>query len=142
MPTSELRIRVGRKKDSHEPQRPLILLVIGGHYSKLESLLRDQGYMTVVPATADQAVAICLHNHITAAVIDRVSLVEAEDWSLAKSLKIVSANLPVLLMIPEATSQGADVPEAVDCVVSDRDPAQVVLALKECVRQGAEKRAG
>lgn len=143
MTSSELFSRVGRKNSSDDPPSSLILLFVNGNHDRLESLLHAEGYTVVVPSTADQAVAICLHNRIIAAIIDETSLEEDDDWSLAQSLKMVSANTPVVLMVDGAVDAEQPIPEGVDCVVSDKDPGRVMDWLRRYLRQSAEqKQAG
>ena len=125
-------------RDHPNPQQSqpqsLILLLIGGEHARLESLLRENGYRLVVPATADQAVAICLHNRVQAVLMDSESLEEREDWSLAQSVRAVSPDTPVLLMVHDLADY-SNVPESVDCVVTDADPQQILNELRRCVRE-------
>ena len=130
-----------RVRDRPRQSQPngLILLLIGGEHAQLESLLRKHGYGLVVPATSDQAVAICLSNRIQAVLIDSVSLAESEDWSLAQSLRAVSPDTPVLLLV-NSPAEWSNVPEAVDCVVSSTEQQQILIELRRCVRQIGTKR--
>ena len=129
--------RVGDPQPQQSKHPGLILLLIGGEHGQLESLLREQGYRLVVPATADHAVAICLNNRIQAVLIDSQSLHENEDWSLAQSVRAVSPDTPVLLLVHSSAEQ-ANVPEAVDCVVRETDPQQILIELRKCVLQSAQ----
>lgn len=143
MTSSELFTRVGRKNSSEEPPSLLVLLFASGTHERLESLLEREGYTVIVPSTADQAVAICLHNRIVAAILDRTSLEETDDWSLAQSLKMVSANTPVLLMVSGEVDELGKLPEAVDCVASDQSADRVLNTLMRHLRQTAQqKQAG
>ena len=114
--------------------------MIGGEHVQLERLLREQGYKLVVPATADHAIAICLNNRIQAVLIDSQSLDEKEDWSLAQSVRAVSPDTPVLLLVRSPAEQ-TSLPEAVDCVVSDKDPQQILIQLRKCMLQMRRKRS-
>lgn len=142
MKSSELFSRVGRKDSSEEPPSSLILLFASGNQGKLENLLELEGYTVVVPSTADQAVAICLHNRVVAAIIDETSLQEDDDWSLAQSLKMVSANTPVVMMVDGVTDDQTRVPERVDFVVSANDPGRILSRLKLYLRDTERKQAG
>jgi DNA-binding NtrC family response regulator len=139
MPASGLLNRVGSKKSAHEKPTNFLLLIVGGDYAGLESILRRKGYTVVVPSTSDQAVAVCLHNQIAAVLMDRKSLIEGDDWSLAQSLKMVSPNTPIVLMIEADRMKTFEAPSGVDCVVSDEDGAKVFQALKQCMRESAER---
>src|SRR6185437_1489728 len=132
--------RVGDPQPQQSQHHPgLILLLIGGKHAQLERLLREHGYRLVVPTTADHAVAICLSNRVQAALMDTESLEEAEDWSLAQSVRAVSPDTPVLL-IAHAPAEQSNVPEGVDCVVSDTDPQQIINELRRCVLQTSRRK--
>lgn len=134
----ELLRRVGTKK-ALKPQSAIILLIVGGRYEGLEQVLRKRGYIVVVPSTADQAVALCLHNPIAAALVDRESLAQDDDWSLAHSLKMVAPHTPVLLLVKGRLSKREGTPVGVDWMVSDKEPAQVLGAVKRLVRLSVER---
>jgi DNA-binding response OmpR family regulator len=138
MPPLELLKRVGTKK-TLKPQNAIVLLIVGGRYEGLEQVLRKRGYTVVVPSTADQAVALCLHNPIAATLIDRESLAQDDDWSLAQSLKMVAPQTPVLLLMKERTPKGGGIPVGVDWIVSDKEPEQVLGAVKRFVRISMER---
>lgn len=138
MPPLELLKRVGTKK-AFKPQNAIILLVVGGHYEGLEQVLRKRGYTVVVPSTADQAVALCLHNPIAVTLIDRESLAVDGDWSLAHSLKMVAPHTPVLLLLKGRASKREGIPAGVDWMVSDKEPSQVLGAVKRFVRLSMER---
>jgi DNA-binding NtrC family response regulator len=143
MTSPEFFTRVGQKNTSDESPSPLILLLASGNHERLETLLEREGYTVIVPSTADQAVAICLHNRIIAAILDEISLEEEDDWSLAQSLKMVSANTPVLLMISGDIDGRQTLPKGVDCAASGQNPERVLSTLKRRLDQIAEqKQAG
>src|SRR5690348_4774736 len=129
MPPLELLKRVGTKKE-FKPQNAIILLVVGGRYEGLEQVLRKRGYTVVVPSTADHAVALCLHNPIAVTLIDRDSLAVDGDWSLPHSLKMVAPHTPVLLLLKGRASKREGIPAGVDWMVSDKEPSQVLGAVK------------
>ena len=137
MPRLELLKRVGTKKTLSKPQNAIILLILGGRYDGLEQILRKRGYTVVVPSTSDQAVALCLHNPISATLIDRQSLAQDDDWSLAQSLKMVSPQTPVLLLV-RGRAKRASIPLGIDWIISDKDSAQVLSAVKRFVRLSME----
>lgn len=68
--------------------------------------------------TADHAVALTVGNSVDAVILDREHIDVAESWSVAKSLKLVRANICVVLVVSggitaEETLSGVDaiVPE-------------------------------
>ena len=138
MPPLELLKRVGTKK-AFKPQNAIILLILGGRYEGLEQVLRKRGYTVVVPSTADQAVALCLHNPIAVTLIDRESLAEDEDWSLAQSLKMVAPHTPVLLLVKGKVAKREGIPVGIDWIISDKEPAHVLGAVKRFVRLSVER---
>lgn len=138
MPPLELLKRVGTKK-AFKPQNAIILLVVGGRYEGLEQVLRKRGYTVVVPSTADQAVALCLHNPIAVTLIDRDSLALDGDWSLPHSLKMVAPHTPVLLLLKGRVSKREGIPAGVDWMVSEKEPSQVLGAVKRLVRLSMER---
>lgn len=139
MPPLELVKRVGTKAAVSKPKNAVILLIVGGRYEGLEQVLRRRGYTVVVPSTADQAVALCLHNRIAATLIDRGSLAMDGDWSLAHSLKMVAPHVPVLLLVKGRVSKREGVPAGIDWTVSDKEPSQVLGAVKRFVRLSMER---
>ena len=130
----ELLSTVGTKQTLAKDQRNLLLMLVGGRYKGLENLLHQGGYLVIAPTTSDQAVAVCMHNRISAAIIDESFLSEAENWSLAESLKAVSPHIAVVLLV-RGSAATRSAPHGVDCVVSDRNPGQVIDTLKNCVPQ-------
>ena len=128
----ELLRRVEPQKNPGKAQGPIILLLVGDRYEGLERILRAQRYTVVVPPTVDQGVAVCLHNRIAATLIDENTLANENDWSLAQSLKAVSPNTPVLLLVRGRSGQ-IDVSPGVDCVVNDEEPRFVLDAIRNCV---------
>ena len=140
MTSPEFFTRVGRKNSSDESPSSLILLFASDNHERVETLLDREGYTVIVPSTADQAVAICLHNRIIAAILDETSLEEEDDWSLAQSLKMVSANTPVLLMVSGDIDGLQQLPKGVDCAAGDQNPERVLSTLKRRLDQIAERK--
>jgi DNA-binding NarL/FixJ family response regulator len=122
---------VGTHTSHHKSSGAIILLMVAGHYESLERLLLTRGYTVVVPPTSDQAVAVCLHNRIAAVLIDEGTATDVEEWSLARSLKAVSPNTPVLLLVRDPSAH-RNLPPGVDCIVSESEPSQVLQALRDC----------
>ena len=127
----ELLRRVGSEKSQGNVQGSVILLLVDDRYEGLERVLRARGYTVVMPSTPDQGVALCLHNHMAAAIVDQTTLADDKDWSLAQSLKAVSPNTPVLLLVPDR-GHHIEAPRGVDCVVSE-EPRFVLDAIRNCL---------
>ena len=64
-------------------------------------------------STPEQAVAVCVSNHISAVVLDSEFSTEA-GWSAARTLKMVNPRLLVMLVLESAAGV---VPSGVDAVV-------------------------
>ena len=126
--------RVGSDKNQGKIYGSVILLMVGDRYEGLEPMLRMKGYTVVAPSTPDQAVALSLHNRIAAALIDQMTLAKEHDWSLAHSLKAVSPNTPVLLIV-RGRGRPIEVPPSVDGVVSDEAPRFILEAIQNCLAQ-------
>jgi len=123
--------RVGRKL-SKPSERDLILLFVSAQHIRLEKLLRSKGFRVVVLVEADQVVAFSLSNRsdVAATIIDEISAPEEEGWSLARSLKAVCPEIPVVLLVPSRASERGSWPEGVDCVVGDSEPGEIVEVVR------------
>jgi len=119
-------------KEAASSRSKLVLLLVGGRYTSLEALLQRRGYLVIVPASPDHAVAICLHNRIVSALIDEEFLADAESWSIAESLKAVCPDISIVLLIRGSAAKGYPL-RGVDYIVSDSEPQQVLHALRKRV---------
>ena len=119
---------MGRKHTA--PAENLILLLLDIHSSFAERLLRSYGYDVAIANTPDHAVALCMSNPVRSVIIDQCLMGNAEGWSLAQSIKMVKADLPVLLLCHGPVPQDVQLPAAVDEIVSDSDVQGIVAALK------------
>lgn len=71
-------------------------------------------YEVLSASTPEQAVAVCVSNHISAVVLDSEFSSEA-GWSAAQTLKMVNPQAPVMLLIKNAAGT---VPSGVDAVAA------------------------
>jgi DNA-binding NarL/FixJ family response regulator len=84
-------------------------------FERLHQCLK-YGDLTVVSAiTSEQAVANCVANMISLAIIDCDSMPDRQ-WSVAQSLKMVRPALPVILL--EKDEKHLKMPAGIDAVVS------------------------
>lgn len=130
MPFSGSLHKVGTKESADTSR--LVLLLVGGRYTSLETLLQQNGYKVIAPSTPDHGVAVCLHNRVVAALIDEEFLADADTWSLAESLKAVSPSTSIVLLVRGSAAKGYPL-RGVDYIVNDRESEQVLNALKKCV---------
>ena len=107
-----------------------VICLVDRRRSPLSRVMRNAGFTVIDTFTADQAVAICVNNHVDVVVLDQDFFVETEGWSVAQSLKLVKQNLCVLL-VSRATRLHKALPKGVDAIVSQGNPQHVVVALRE-----------
>jgi DNA-binding response OmpR family regulator len=69
-------------------------------------------YEVISASTPEDAVAVCLSNHISAVVLDSEFSTES-GWSAARTLKMVKPTLPIMLLLKSAEGT---VPSGVDAV--------------------------
>ncbi len=69
-------------------------------------------YDVISASTPEDAVAVCLSNHISAVVLDSEFSTES-GWSAARTLKMVNPQLPVMLLLKNGNGT---VPSGVDAV--------------------------
>ncbi|MGH9644132.1 MAG: hypothetical protein ACRD3Q_17135 [Terriglobales bacterium] len=85
--------------------------------------LRKAGIIVIETFTTDQAVAVCVSNHIDAIVLDQEFFIEVDGWSVAQSIKLVRPSACVLLAT-RARVLAERPPKGVDTVLpSDNIPA-------------------
>ena len=87
--------------------------------SRSASQLRTMGtafptrdYEVLSASTPEQAVAVCLGDHVSAVVLDSEFSTES-GWSAAQTLKMVNPHLPVMLLL---NSVDDTIPSGVDAV--------------------------
>lgn len=94
------------------------VLCIGCSSTVLERLhqcLRHSDLSVVSAITSEQAVANCVANMISLAIIDSDSM-PGRQWSVAQSLKMVRPAVPVILL--EKDEKHLKMPAGIDAVVS------------------------
>lgn len=87
--------------------------------------LRKAGIIVIETFTTDQAVAVCVSNHVDAAVLDQEFFVEVDSWSVAQSIKLVKPSICVILST-RARFLTERTPKGVDAVVSSADIPAIV----------------
>jgi len=113
-------------------EKPRILCVSRSTYQlrAMIASLPARDYEVLAVSTPEDAVAVCLGNHISAVVLDSEFSTEA-GWSAARTLKMVNPQLPVMLLLK---SVEAAVPSGVDAVA----PSHSHIGDKLKVLLGAE----
>lgn len=95
-------------------EKPRILCVSRSvyHLRVMRGAFPAREYQVLSASTPDQAVAVCLSNHISAVVLDSEFSTES-GWSAARTLKMVNPQLPIMLVLKNVTGI---VPSEVDAV--------------------------
>jgi len=112
--------------------KPRILCVSRSAYQL--RAMRDafplKDYEVLSASTPEQAVAVCVSNHISAVVLDSEFSTEA-GWSAAQTLKMVNPRLPVMLVLESAAGT---VPSGVDVVAPSH--SHILPKLKGLLESG------
>jgi DNA-binding NtrC family response regulator len=95
-------------------KNPCILCVSRSAYQlrAMRDAFPIRDYNVISASTPEQAIAVCVSNHISAVVLDSEFSTES-GWSAAQTLKMVNPQLPVMLLLKSA--EGC-VPNGVDAV--------------------------
>ena len=95
-------------------ERHRILCVSRSAYQlrAMRSAFPPREYEVLSASTPEQAVAVCLGDHVSAVVLDSEFFTES-GWSASRTLKMVNPKLPVMLLIKNAEGT---VPNGVDAV--------------------------
>ena len=95
-------------------EKPRILCVSRSVYElrDMREAFPTRDYEVISASTPEQAVAVCVSNHIAAVVLDSEFSTEA-GWSAAQTLKMVNPRLLVMLLVKSAEGP---VPSGVDAV--------------------------
>ena len=92
------------------------ILCVSRSSSQLEAIrsaLPSRDYEVVTASTPEQAVAVCVSNNVAAVVLD--SEFVTNEWSAARTFKMLKSHLPVLLLGHDHEQRP---PHGVDAVAS------------------------
>jgi hypothetical protein len=84
-------------------------------------------------ATVDQAVAMCVAEVVSAAVIDAESI-RGQELSVVKALKAVKPLIPIILLEERKADRQAPMPEGVNALASISSPDQLSSVLNRVLR--------
>lgn len=95
-------------------EKPRILCVSRSVYElrEMRNAFPIRDYEVLSASTPEQAVAVCVSNHVAAVVLDSEFSTEA-GWSAAQTLKMVNPRLRIMLLVK---SDEGPVPSGVDAV--------------------------
>ena len=88
--------------------------------------------------TSDYAVAACVSHDFAAVLLD-AALIRNDDWSVAKSLKLIKPALPILLLDPRNVDRRDTLPPNIDALASCDDPNDILLKLKGLLAQESQR---
>ena len=108
--------------------RILILAQSSPNITALLARIKPAALEVTLALTRDSAVALCVGNHFAAVVLD-AALLRNDDWTVAKSLKLVRPRLPILLLDSRGAGRGAPLPPDIDALASCDDLGDVLLKL-------------
>lgn len=109
--------------------RILVLAQSSPNLNAILTQIKVEAIDVTLALTCDAAVALCVGNHFAAVVLD-AALLRNDDWTVAKSLKLVQPSLPILLLDPRSTGREASLPPNTDALAS-YDPSDVLLKLDQ-----------
>lgn len=117
---------------AHTNHKPTILLLVDRRQSRTARMLKSAGYNIITTFTPDHAVAMCVNNKIEAVVLDQQHFIETEGWSVAKSLKMIRANICVVLVV-RGRLVTHDLPDGVDALISEHDDRTLIETIGRMV---------
>jgi DNA-binding NtrC family response regulator len=83
-------------------------------FQKLSDLLQESELRILGPLNREEAVAVCAAQAVALIVLDGASI-RGQEWSVAKSLKMVRPTLPIILLGKH--TNGPRLPDGVDALI-------------------------
>lgn len=84
------------------------------HHETLHSVIDSAKYKVAYCMAVDHAVAFCMHNSVSAIVLDSAFLT-GKDWSAVQTFKSICSGVPILVL---ANKDEEKIPPEVDAVVA------------------------
>lgn len=103
------------------------------------SCIKAAGFTVVVAFTSQDAVAVSLNNHFASIVLDAAHI-RNDNWSVAKSLKLIKPSLPILLLDHRNANRRGAIPSDIDAVASCDNPKDVLVELRRLLSEKALSR--
>lgn len=111
------------------------LLLVAQSSASLGSILSEikaAGIDVTLALTPDSAVALCLGTHFAAVVLD-ACLIRNDDWTVARSLKLIKPALPIVLLDSRAQDRRENLPPDVDVLANSGKPSQVLCQIRKLI---------
>lgn len=105
-------------------------------FRKLDDRLRESELRLLGPVDAQEAVAVCVNPEIAVVILDGPSI-RGQEWSVAKSLRMIRPKLPIVLL--EERKNRPLLPEAVDAVVPRTRLGQLLSALRQLLNSESRR---
>ena len=115
--------------------KPSPLLVAARSSPGLETILRQFQAVqleVVFAATTDAAVALLMGNPFSAVVLD-AALIRNDDWTVAKSLKLIKPNIPIVLLDARRLGDRKALPANIDVLISSDDPNEILVKIRQLI---------
>lgn len=111
---------------------PRLLLVAQSspNLSAIENELKAAGINVTLAFTSDSAVALCLGTHFAVAVLD-ARLIRSDDWTVARSLKLVKPTLPIVLLDSRTQDRRENLPPNIDVLASSDKPGHLLCQIRK-----------
>jgi predicted acyltransferase len=110
-----------------------ILLLADRRQNGTAKALKTAGYQLIMSFTADHAVALTVGNSVDAVIMDQEHIAVAESWSVAKSLKLVRANICVVL-VTSGSLTAEEALSGVDAVVPEGDMPALLSTISNLLK--------
>jgi len=92
--------------------------------------IKATGIDVTVALTTDSAVALSLGTHFAAVVLD-ASLIRNNDWTVARSLKLIRPSVPIVLIDSRNKGRRQSLPPDIDALASSDNSHDLVLTVKQ-----------
>jgi hypothetical protein len=102
--------------------------------------LKSAGYRVLLSFTPDHAVAAVVNSHVDAVVLDQTHFVVTDNWSVAQSLKMVKADLCVVLVVRGEIVRSI-MPKGVDAMVPEGDSASLISTVRDLLENSGEQKS-
>ncbi len=111
---------------------PTVVCLVDRRRNARTRALRRAGFNVLESFTTDQTVAICVNNAVDCVLLDQEFFLEVDGWSVAQSIKLIKANLCVVL-ISRAPNLTEAMPRGVDEVIRYDEPQKVAEVIRRLV---------
>jgi DNA-binding NtrC family response regulator len=105
-------------------------------FQKLTDRLKDSELRMLGPLNQEEAVAVCASQGVALIILDGASI-RGQEWSVAKSFKMIRPNLPIILL-GEHTSR-TQLPDGVAAVLSLNHLDRLLSTIRRLLNPASRK---